>query len=69
MDGSIKDALPKLQVIGRNGKRLLTLVNQLMDFRKIESGRMDLAFTVVDIRTLLANVYQRFQLSAEVKQI
>lgn len=69
MDGSIKDALPKLQVIERNGKRLLTLVNQLMDFRKIESGRMDLAFTVVDIRTLLANVYQRFQLSAEVKQI
>lgn len=69
MNGTIKDALPKLQTIERNGKRLLTLVNQLMDFRKVESGRMNLTLTVADIKTLLANVYQRFQLSAEMKQI
>lgn len=30
--------MPQLLVIERNGKRLLSLVNQLMDFRKVESG-------------------------------
>lgn len=36
--GSIGEAMPQLLVIERNGKRLLSLVNQLMDFRKVESG-------------------------------
>ncbi len=33
----------QLQYIGRNANYLLSLVNQLMDFRKIESGKIELA--------------------------
>lgn len=69
MEGSIKDALPKLQVIQRNGNRLLALVNQLMDFRKIESGGMDLVLMNTDVKSLLGNICQRFELSAEMKNI
>lgn len=67
--GTVKDALPQLQVIERNGKRLLTLVNQLMDFRKAESGGMNVILAETNIKTLLMNVYQRFQLSADIKHI
>lgn len=67
--GTVKDVLPQLQVIERNGKRLLTLVNQLMDFRKAESGGMNVILAETNIKTLLMNVYQRFQLSADIKHI
>lgn len=67
--GTVKEVLPQLQVIERNGKRLLTLVNQLMDFRKAESGGMNVVLVETDIKTLLMNVYQRFQLSADMKHI
>lgn len=67
--GTVKDVFPQLQVIERNGKRLLTLVNQLMDFRKAESGGMNVILAETNIKTLLMNVYQRFQLSADIKHI
>jgi len=35
--------LEQLDIVRRNSKLLLTLVNQLMDFRKVESGKMELA--------------------------
>lgn len=67
--GTVKDVLPQLRVMEQNGKRLLTLVNQLMDFRKAESGVMNVILTETNIKTLLMNVYQRFQLSADMKHI
>ncbi len=35
--------LEQLHIVRRNSKLLLSLINQLMDFRKIESGKMELA--------------------------
>ncbi|HJH63228.1 MAG TPA: ATP-binding protein [Bacteroides mediterraneensis] len=67
--GTVKDVLPQLQVIERNAERLLTLVNQLMDFRKVESGGMNVILAETNVKTLLMNVYQRFQLSADMKHI
>lgn len=67
--GSVKDVLPQLQTIEKNGKRLLTLVNQLMDFRKAESGSMNLTLTETNITASLTNICQRFQLSAQLQHI
>lgn len=67
--GSIGEAMPQLQVIERNGKRLLTLVNQLMDFRKVESGGMNITLAETDVKAILSGIYQRFSLSAQLKHI
>ena len=37
--------LEQLNIVQRNSRLLLSLVNQLMDFRKVDSGRMELAMT------------------------
>lgn len=67
--GSVKDVLPQLQTIEKNGKRLLTLVNQLMDFRKADAGSMNLTLTETNISALLLNICQRFQLTAQMQHI
>lgn len=50
-----------LDVIDRNGQRLLTLINQLLDFRKIEEGSNRIVFSKVNIHELLDNIRKRFK--------
>lgn len=50
-----------LNIINRNSQRLLDLVNQLLDFRKIEQGTLLLSFSNQNIHELLMNVYIRFR--------
>ncbi len=65
----VEDVLPQLNVIENNGKRLLSLVNQLMDFRKIEGGGMEVHCSNIEIISVIENIYKRFKLSAELKSI
>lgn len=65
----VSDVLPQLQVIEKNGKRLLSLVNQLMDFRKIEEGGMDVVCSNTNIIELVEEIYKRFKLSADLRHI
>lgn len=66
---TVRDEMPQLQIIERNGKRLLNLVNQLMDFRKVEAGGMKLKLINTNITDTLRTIYQRFELSAKLKNI
>lgn len=50
-----------LNIIDRNSQRLLHLVNQLLDFRKVEQGAFILNFTRQNIYNLLLNIYVRFK--------
>jgi len=50
-----------LNIIDRNSQRLLHLVNQLLDFRKVEQGALILNFTRQNIYNLLHNIYIRFK--------
>ena len=50
-----------LQIIEKNTVRLLTLVNQLMDFRKAEKDSFELHTTVTNLNDVLFNVFGRFK--------
>jgi signal transduction histidine kinase len=67
------DALPQfekyLQAMNRNTERLLTLTNQLLDFRKIESDHFLVNLTSFNITELLRNSCAVFQSAAEQKNL
>lgn len=49
-----------LEIIDRNSQRLLYLVNQLLDFRKVEQNEMTMHFTPQNIKELMQAVCERF---------
>ena len=59
----------KLQVANRNSQRLLTLINQLLDISKIESGSMKLNAEQHNIVSFLKSLFYSFELIAESKKI
>lgn len=58
-----------LKLIERNANRLLRLVNQLLDLRKLETGTMKLNLVQGDICDFLQKVYESFLYLAERHQI
>lgn len=59
----------QLQLVERNSKYLLTLVNQLMDFRKIESGKMEIMIVRGNFRNFIAEVMAPFVAAAADRNI
>lgn len=49
-----------LEIMQRNMKRLSHLINQLLEFRKIDRGKSSLELVETDIITLLSDVYESF---------
>lgn len=58
-----------LTVVHNNTERMLRLVNQILDFRKIENKKMKLLLEKTDIIELLQKVMGNFHLIAEEKNI
>ena len=56
-------------LIQRNATRLLRLVNQLMEFRKVEKGKMELFLQKVNIVPLLVELHDSFKNLADSKRI
>ncbi len=50
-----------LKVMEMNTERLLSLINQLLDFRKIEGNRLSLNYTLQDVVKLLRETVIRFE--------
>jgi len=63
------NTLETLHLINRNAQRLLHLINQLMEFRKIESGKMELKVSQGNINQFLHNIYSSFNHLASQQQI
>lgn len=56
-------------MIQRNAQRLLRLVNQLMEFRKLEKGKMELQLKKCNISEMLNELYYSFNSMAASKHI
>ncbi|MEJ7729380.1 MAG: ATP-binding protein [Polyangiaceae bacterium] len=55
----------ELQVVRRNGQRLLKLVNALLDFSRIEAGRAEAVFRATDLSALTADLASNFRSAME----
>lgn len=58
-----------LEMSHKNAKRMLSLINQLLDFRKVVKNRMELRVERVDIVTLAKDILDDFRESAAEKHI
>ena len=58
-----------LSMIERNSANLLNLVNQILDLRKIEAGKLSLEIVQGDILPLLHYIIESFQIMAEAKDL
>lgn len=67
-DGN-KQTRKNLSTIERNTNRLLNLVNQLLDFRKIENDMFLLNFRYQDILKIIQKVYDQYSQDAKSKNI
>ena len=59
----------KLQMALRNSKRLLRLINQLLDISKLEAGGMEINASRQDFIPFIKNLVFSFESHAEIKQI
>lgn len=57
------------KIIRRNAERILSLINQLMDIRKIDKGIMTLTFREMEIVSFVGDLYSYFEYQAKAKNI
>jgi len=58
-----------IEMIRRNGRNMLRLVNDMLDLSKIESGKMELQFILSDVIPFIKYLCEGFQSLAKEKQI
>jgi len=58
-----------LSMMERNGKRLLFLINQLLDFSKLEAGHLPLQASGYDIVDFLKKLFPSFESMARSRNI
>jgi signal transduction histidine kinase/ligand-binding sensor domain-containing protein/DNA-binding response OmpR family regulator len=63
--GPVPGLQAKVQLMQRQTRKLLDLVNQLLDFRKVEAGHVPLCAARHDIGPFIAEQYASFQLKAQ----
>lgn len=61
--------IEQLNFVERNSRYLLSLINQILDFRKIESGKWDISTNPGNIRILIEEIMTPFRAYAEERGI
>ena len=63
------DVRHKAQLINRNSKKLLYLIDELMTFQKLDQGKLQLKPQQIEMLTFVKDIYQNFQHLAQKKEI
>ncbi|HZK96781.1 MAG TPA: response regulator [Prolixibacteraceae bacterium] len=63
------EELSYLEVIERNGRHLLTLINDILDISRIEAGREEIEIAKFDVNQLVAEIISTIQPQARQKDI
>jgi signal transduction histidine kinase/ligand-binding sensor domain-containing protein/DNA-binding response OmpR family regulator len=58
-----------LNIVNRNANRMIRFINQLLDFRKIQSDKMQLSIAKIDLLALIRDICHHFTGMAEEKNI
>ena len=66
---NMKETEHSLEMIKRNGKNLLRLVNEMLDLSKLENGNMELQLTQADVIPFVKYLSESFHSLAQEKQI
>jgi signal transduction histidine kinase/DNA-binding response OmpR family regulator len=70
ISGSLRSNLTEqYKIMRRNAKRLLQLINQILDLSKLESGKLRLHASPVKIALLLRRIVQQFESQALIRHI
>lgn len=64
-----KDRQKVYAMMGRNAERILLLINQLMDIRKIDKGQMSLKFQKIEIVNFMSDLCSFFEEQVKTKNI
>ena len=65
----MEDCSKNIGLIKQNSERIMTLINQLMDVRKIEKGQFPLKYEKIELIAFLSNLYNLFSENALGKHI
>lgn len=68
-DNPREDQLEQLEILDFSAKTLLSLINDVLDFSKIESGKIEFEEVDFDIMYLLKGILESFRFNAEKKDI
>jgi signal transduction histidine kinase/DNA-binding response OmpR family regulator/ligand-binding sensor domain-containing protein len=63
------NATEQLQIVQRNTDRMLRLINQILDFRKIQNKKMNLIIEVIAVNEFIQDICLNFKKLAEDKSI
>ena len=64
-----KEGKEYLRLIDRNASRMLQLVNQILDFRKLQNGKMKLQLSRNDMGAACENITDEYRLAAKERNI
>jgi signal transduction histidine kinase len=68
-DNPREDQLEQLEILDFSAKTLLALINDVLDFSKIESGKIEFESVTFNISNLLNGVLESFRFTAEKKEV
>lgn len=68
-DNPREDQLEQLEILDFSAKTLLSLINDVLDFSKIESGKIEFENVAFNLENLLNGVLESFRFTAEKKDV